>query len=56
LAEISAALAAPDEKLAGAVERHLSVLDDRLAAMGRLRERVRGRVVERARRPGKEAA
>lgn len=41
LAEISAALAAPGEELAEAVERQLSVLDDRLAAMGRLRERVR---------------
>jgi DNA-binding transcriptional MerR regulator len=41
LAEIPAALDGPPEHLAETVERHLAVLDERLAAMGRLRERVR---------------
>jgi DNA-binding transcriptional MerR regulator len=41
LAEIPAALAAPDDRLADAVRGHLAVLDGRLAAIGRLRERVR---------------
>ncbi|HEY8308423.1 MAG TPA: MerR family transcriptional regulator [Lapillicoccus sp.] len=41
LAQIPEALDAPLEQLADAVERHLAVLDGRLAAMGRLRERVR---------------
>jgi DNA-binding transcriptional MerR regulator len=41
LAEIAGVLAGPPEQLADAVEHHLGVLDQRLAAMGRLRERVR---------------
>ena len=41
LSEIAAALGRPGDELVGAVDRHLAVLDDRLSAMGRLRERVR---------------
>ncbi len=41
LAEIPAALDGSASQLVAAVERHLTVLDERLAAMGRLRERVR---------------
>jgi DNA-binding transcriptional MerR regulator len=41
LATMAAALDEPDAELSEAVDRHLSVLDDRLAAVGRLRERVR---------------
>ena len=40
-AEIAAALRQPGDEHVGAVDRHLAVLDDRLSAMGRLRERVR---------------
>ncbi len=41
LAAIAEALDEPDAPLSDAVDRHLASLDDRLAAMGRLRERVR---------------
>lgn len=41
LAEIGHALERPEADLAEAVDRHLLVLDNRLAALGRLRERVR---------------
>ena len=41
LAQIPEALDGPPGQRADAVERHLAVLDGRLAAMGRLRERVR---------------
>jgi MerR family transcriptional regulator, thiopeptide resistance regulator len=41
LASMAEALDSPPEQLADALERHLSVLDQRLSAMGRLRERVR---------------
>ncbi len=40
LADIPAALAGSTTELPDAVDRHLGVLDERLAAMGRLRERV----------------
>lgn len=41
LPEIAATLQHPEGELVGAVDRHLAVLDDRLTAVGRLRERVR---------------
>lgn len=41
LADIGEALQRPEDELVGAVDRHLTALDDRLAALGRLRERVR---------------
>ena len=41
VAQIPEALDGPVDHLAAAVERHLAVLDERLSAMGRLRERVR---------------
>ncbi|HVD64396.1 MAG TPA: MerR family DNA-binding protein [Lapillicoccus sp.] len=41
LAQIPEALEGSPDQLADAVERHLAVLDERLSAMGRLRERIR---------------
>ncbi|MEP6797947.1 MAG: MerR family transcriptional regulator [Lapillicoccus sp.] len=41
LADIADALQHPEDELVDTVDRHLEVMDERLAAMGRLRERVR---------------
>lgn len=54
LADIPAALDGPAAQMSDAVERHLEVLDGRLAAMGRLRERVRA-VAESLRDDGDQA-